>query len=146
MFDINRCEIVLTAEYDKPDVQGTVGLGYVIWSGARYAYRAVRWDERTADKANVVANKAGGMWDFDILANEFDVSDLLEWGFSEIELQIGHLADDLVDGAIGDDEDTSQQQWLVLAECVDEAEQDEVLDLLTVSGHACRVLESLGDR
>jgi len=29
---------------------------------------------------------AHGEWDFDILANEFEVDDLLEWGFDEVEL------------------------------------------------------------
>jgi len=53
--------------------------------GKKFAYRAVRWDAETAEKANVVANKAGGTWDFDILANEFELTDLLEWGFETWE-------------------------------------------------------------
>ena len=36
---------------------------------------------------NVRLNKNTGQWDWDALANHFDVGELLEWGFSEEELQ-----------------------------------------------------------
>jgi len=36
---------------------------------------------------NVRLNKNTGQWDWDALANNFDVGELLEWGFSEDELQ-----------------------------------------------------------
>jgi len=88
VFDINDCEIVMVEEADDPDAQGTVGIGYVIWRGNRYNYRQVKWDEKTSERANVVANKAGGSWDFDILADQFEIPDLLEWGFEESELQL----------------------------------------------------------
>lgn len=88
VIDINECEIVIEHKYDEPDEQGTVGLGYVIWQGNRYNYRQVVWDERTAEQANVIANRAGGSWNFDILANEWQLDDLLEWGFEERDLQL----------------------------------------------------------
>jgi hypothetical protein len=44
------------------------------------------WDDKTRAEANIRANKAGGSFDFDTLANEFELEDLLEWGFSEFEL------------------------------------------------------------
>jgi len=86
VFDVNQCEVTLTEGPHEPDEQGTVALGYVTWEGKRYGYRQVRWTEEQAAKANVVANKAGGGWDWDVLANEFEVGDLLEWGFDEAEL------------------------------------------------------------
>ena len=89
VFDINSCKIVLTEELDEPDAQGTVAMGYVVWDGQRYGYRAVRWTPRQAEQANIVANKAGGEWDWDILANQFDVPDLLDWGFTDFEFGIG---------------------------------------------------------
>ena len=88
VFDINQCEVVLTDGPHEPDEQGTVALGYVLWQGKRYGYRQVRWTEEQAAKANVVANRSGGDWDWDVLANEFDVGDLLEWGFEEGEFGI----------------------------------------------------------
>ncbi len=39
---------------------------------------------------NVRSNKNTGEWDFSILANAFEVDDLLKWGFDEKELQIDH--------------------------------------------------------
>jgi hypothetical protein len=86
--DIDQCEVVIEHRNETPDAQGTVAWGYVIWHGNRYAYRQVEWDEKTCEQANVIANKAGGAWDFDILANQFELDDLLEWGFEEGELQL----------------------------------------------------------
>lgn len=86
VFNIDKCQIEITQKLEKPDDQGTVALGFVVWEGKRYAYRQVRWNEKQCEKANIVANKAGGSWDFDILANEFELDELLEWGFSEKEL------------------------------------------------------------
>ncbi len=40
-------------------------------------------DER---ELNIRLNKSGGEWDFDILANQFDIEELKDWGFKEIEL------------------------------------------------------------
>lgn len=37
---------------------------------------------------NVRSNKNAGDWDFEILANNFEVDDLLDWGFAENELDI----------------------------------------------------------
>jgi hypothetical protein len=86
VFDINKCEIKVEHKNAKPDKQGTVGFGYVIWEGHKYSYRQVRWTEKQCEKANIIANKAGGSFDTDILANEFNFEDLLEWGFEEKEL------------------------------------------------------------
>jgi hypothetical protein len=87
VFDINHCEVVIEHAFDEPDEQGTVGLGYVIWQGKRYAYRQVRWDERQCEKANIVANKAGGAWDWDEIANSFEFSELQDWGFDKDTLK-----------------------------------------------------------
>lgn len=87
VFDINQCEIVLVEGPHEPDGQGTVAHGFVVWQGARYAYRQVRWTARQAEKANIVANQAGGDWDAVILASEFQAADLVEWGFEKGELE-----------------------------------------------------------
>ncbi len=34
---------------------------------------------------NIRLNKSGGEWDMDILANEFDIEELKEWGFKDVE-------------------------------------------------------------
>lgn len=86
VFDINHCEIVIEHRNKKPDSQGTVALGYVIWKGKRYSYRAVRWTKKQCEKANIVANKAGGDWDEDLLKKYFKTNDLSQWGFNDDEL------------------------------------------------------------
>ena len=88
VFDINQCEIEIIEKYDSPDHQGTVAHGFVIWNDKKYAYRQVRWSPDECEQANIVANKAGGNWDFDILANEFELEDLKDWGFSEHDLDL----------------------------------------------------------
>jgi DNA modification methylase len=49
---------------------------------------------------NIRLNKSGGEFDMDILANEFDVEELKEWGFKEIELGLNI---DKIGGNIEDD-------------------------------------------
>ena len=114
--DIAKCEIVLTEGPHEPDAQGTVAHGYVIWQGAKYNYRQVRWTPEQCEKANIVANKAGGTWDFDILANEWEKDDLLEWGF-ELE-ELGMFPDDDKPddpGAQIDKAEELREKWGVVA-------------------------------
>jgi len=92
-FSLDEAEIIITEEFDEPDSQGTLKLGYVVWRGKKYNYRAVVWTPEQCEKASIVANKAGGKFDFDILANEFDVDDLLNWGFKGWELGIDSEVD-----------------------------------------------------
>ena len=50
----------------------------------RVASRPLTEDERK--KLTIYLHKgAAGEWDFDVLANEFEVDELLEWGFDDIE-------------------------------------------------------------
>jgi hypothetical protein len=71
-------EIVET--YDKPDEQGTIAHGFIVWKGHKFAYRQVKWNEATAAEANIAANLGGGDWNWEVLANEWDASSLIEWG------------------------------------------------------------------
>jgi len=50
---------------------------------------------------NIRLNKSGGSFDFDILANEFETEDLIDWGFEEWELGI--------DSSVFDDEETPME-------------------------------------
>ena len=93
VFSLDELEIVITEELEKPDKQGTLKLGYAIWRGGKYNYRAVVWTPEQCEKANIVANKAGGDWDMDDLANKFEIEDLLNWGFREWELGLGDDVD-----------------------------------------------------
>lgn len=46
-------------------------------------------DEKEVEELNITCNRLLGDWDYDILGNEFDVGDLLSWGFDEDELGLG---------------------------------------------------------
>jgi len=71
---------VIMHTYEPPNKQGTVSVGFFEWQGEQFKYRAVRWDAKTARRANIRANKAGGTWDWDVLANAWDTPELIEWG------------------------------------------------------------------
>ena len=47
--------------------------------------------EREAEELNLRLNRNAGSWDWDILANEFEVADLLDWGFSAFDLEMHDL-------------------------------------------------------
>ena len=51
---------------------------------------------------NVRLNKNTGQWDWDALANHFDVGELIDWGFNEDELQFNEP--DEINGLIEDDD------------------------------------------
>ena len=73
---------IITERFDPPTRQGTVASGYYEKHGERYAYRAVRWTEKQSEKANIVANSAGGDWDIEMLG-DWDSEELAEWGMDE---------------------------------------------------------------
>lgn len=50
---------------------------------------------------NIRSNKNSGTWDFDILANEFEQDELIEWGFEEKEL-VGLFIEDKTDEELDD--------------------------------------------
>jgi DNA modification methylase len=86
--------IELTETFETPINDGTLSYGYVVRdsglaSEQKFSYREVKWDEKQAEEANIVANKVTGAWDFDTLANKFEVEDLLKWGFELNELGLG---------------------------------------------------------
>jgi hypothetical protein len=49
--------------------------------------------EKEVDELNILLNKVGGRFDFDMLANMWDPSDLVEWGFTMEELHLESLPD-----------------------------------------------------
>lgn len=113
VFDIKNCEVVIEHRLKAPDEQGTVALGYVIWEKKRYNYRQVRWTKEQCDRANIIANKSGGAWDWDTLSQEFDSDMLRELGFDDeymSELQEGLERMSLSEGASNDSSEETQQE------------------------------------
>lgn len=89
-------KVVISHRFAEPTETGTVALGYVLYKGEQYSYREVEWDEDREARANILANKVGGTWDFDTLANAFDVDMLLQTGWKASEL--GFFGGDDKDG------------------------------------------------
>ena len=44
--------------------------------------------DKEVEELNIRLNKNTGSWDFDVLANEFELDDLLDWGFDKQELDL----------------------------------------------------------
>jgi len=66
----------------------------------RVASRALTEKER--EKLAVYLHKgAAGEWNFDVLANEFELDELLDWGFTEWDLQIAPGDDEWADALGG---------------------------------------------
>jgi ParB-like chromosome segregation protein Spo0J len=88
-------------------------------------------DER---ELNIRLNKSGGDFDMDILANEFDVVDLKEWGFKDIELgfNIDKIQEDL--------SDKIELQYKIEVDVTSEKEQEQLYNDLTNKGYICRIL------
>ena len=72
--------------------------------------------EKEREKLTIFLHKgAAGEWDFDTLANEFELSELLEWGFSEKELDLNLWAGDQPEdpGAQMDRAEELREKWQV---------------------------------
>lgn len=61
IIDIEKADIEVLQEYDEPDQQGTVKIGWVTWNKTRWNYRAVRWTNEQAERANITANSLGAI-------------------------------------------------------------------------------------
>ena len=84
VMDVNACERVISKRYDKPNAQGTVAVGYVLFEGDEFSYREVDWDDETAAEAAIKANVDAGFFEADLLVEHYDVADLMDWGLDGI--------------------------------------------------------------
>src|SRR5512139_1718606 len=101
-------------------------------------------EEKEREKLTVFLHKgAAGEWDFDTLANEFELDDLLEWGFDKKELDLdlwaGETAED--PGAQMDKAEELREKWgvetgqlwqlgehrLICGDCTDRAVVERVM-------------------
>ena len=78
-------ELIIEKRLEKPDVVGTVAYGYVLYQEQRFNYREVNWTGEQHGKASLIANKAGGIFDDELLREHFaDILD--ETGFDQEEI------------------------------------------------------------
>jgi len=141
VFDVNKCEIEIVHKYDYPDEQGTVAHGFIIWQGKRYTYRQVDWTPKQCEQANITANRLGGEWDFDELAN-WDMSDLLTWGFEESDFPFD-VASATNEGAAAEPQiDNIPSQFAIMIDCDTEEQQADLLERFSEEGIRCKALIS----
>ena len=83
---------------------------------------------------NIRLNKNTGEFDMDILANEFDIDELVDCGFKHIDLGIN------VDKIQEDLSDKIDLQYKIEVEVMSEKEQEKLYNKLTKDGYVCRIL------
>lgn len=62
-------QVHITQQYEQPNSVGTIAIGYVLLGDEQYSYREVVWSGVVESAANLAANRNGGDWDDDKLAN-----------------------------------------------------------------------------
>lgn len=89
--------------------------------------------EKDIEELNVRLNKNTGEWDFDILANEWEILDLLNWGFSEKEL--------CIDKEIPSQSIDIEERYLIQIECINELDQKDKFKKLEELNFPCKILK-----
>lgn len=143
--DFNQCKKEYYLENKKPDRQGTLKLGYIIWKRAKYSFRVVDWTEEQERKANIIANKAGGDWDWEKLQSSFTDIELLDWGFDEKEINNiffkGHIyKEGALEGDFTGGNITDNNQYAVIVLCTGEDDQVKIFNDLQKSGLTCKIV------
>lgn len=91
----------------------------------------VDWSEEKQREFIIKDNVSGGEWDWDMLANEWDQTDLDLWG-----LDLIHKPDSDTEKA---DQEYSEQ-YQVVVECTSEEDQERTYNKLKELGYECKVL------
>jgi ParB-like chromosome segregation protein Spo0J len=91
------------------------------------------WEESKAKEFIVKDNVGFGEWDWDILANEWDATELEEWG-----LDVWQPANE--EPSDTDLSDKIEQLYRVEVVCTSEEEQEAAYNQITNLGYECRLL------
>ena len=81
---------------------------------------------------NARSNKNTGSFDFDMLAADFEIADLQDIGFSDVELGLGPKGDE--------DDVTIKEKFVIEVQCFSEEEQERTYNKLLEQGYECRLL------
>jgi hypothetical protein len=147
VFDINDCEVQIVKEYPQPDAQGTTALGFVVWNGAPFAYRQVRWTAEQCERANLAANNIGGTWEWQELSGwdkstlewaGFDQDTLNDWGQNYSNLK--GLIESEAPATPSAENEEIPEQFAIMITCESEQEQTQLLDRFITEGITCRAL------
>jgi len=86
------------------------------------------------DRINIRDNLPYGSFDFDILANNFDATQLIEWGMPAEWLPVNSESEEE-----GIDNQEVKSVFNVTVECEDESDQEAVFKLMQSKGYKCKV-------
>ncbi len=89
---INTDNMIIGGHQRKKILETLLGYDPDFQIDVRVPDRELSIDE--ARELNIRLNKNTGSWDFDVLANEFELDDLLDWGFDKGELDLDLWAGD----------------------------------------------------
>jgi len=81
-------------------------------------------------------NTSGGEWDWDMIANEWDTEELVEWG---LDIPVFNIED----AGTAEQEDLSdkiQSQFRIEVICIDEESQEKTYNKFIEQGYECRLL------
>ena len=98
-----------------------------------YIIQAADLDDKQAQEFIVKDNLGFGEWDWDVLANDWDVKELEEWGldgfpFEEEEKELNDISD------------TIESSYRIEVEIENEEEQEKLYNELIEKGYICRIL------
>lgn len=98
-----------------------------------YIIQATDLDDKQAQEFIVKDNVGFGEWDWDILANDWNIKELEEWGldgfpFEEEEKELNDISD------------TIESSFRIEVEIENEEEQEKLYNELIEKGYICRIL------
>lgn len=94
--------------------------------------KIVDWSEDKQREFVIKDNVSGGEWDYDMLANQYEIEELEAWG---LELP------EMIDSEIKDDDDLELQEKKVIEVSLQsDDEMQKLYDELTERGYACKIL------
>ena len=94
---------------------------------------ADEWSEEKRKEFTIKDNVGFGEWDWDTLANEWNVEELSEWG-----LDIPNF--DTTESEQKDLSDQLKETFEVIISAIDEKQQEQIYNKLIGEGYQCRVL------
>lgn len=91
---------------------------------------------------NIRLNKNTGKFDHELLANFFDAEELIDWGFTEKELDFFQdMPEDTFEDTSGEENEINyQEQYGVIVMCADELDQEATFNKLQGEGYQCKIV------
>jgi len=99
-----------------------------------YIIQADDLDEKKAQEFIIKDNVGFGEWDWDVLANDWDVKELEEWGLE------GFPFEEEEEKELNDISDTIESSYRIEVEIENEEEQEKLYNKLIEKGYICRIL------